>query len=107
MTITLDNLTVIQRELIKEVKRGQRVSVELSQKLFENPLEQTIQNNIIYLSRTKDSNVSIDRLVGVYAGRVTKYHHQISQPYIFIKSQENKRVYGVPLVFVKRYKRLK
>lgn len=107
MAITLDDLTDTQRKLIREVKRGEKISVELSQRLFENNLRQTLQNNTVYLSKTKDSNVSIDKIVGKYGGRVIKYHYQVSQPYIFILSQKNKKLYGLPLIFVESYKTAK
>lgn len=106
-SITLDDLTHTQRKLYREVKRGERLSVKLSKRLYENPLEQTIRNNIVYLSDTRDSGVSTQNIVGKYGGIVIKYYHQVWQPYILILPQENKRLYGFPLRFVRSYKRLK
>ena len=106
-TIRIEDLTKTQISLITELKRRDKVSVKLSRNLFEKRLDQTLQNRVIYLNSTKNnSDTSLDKIVGVYCGKVTKYYNHMAQQYIFVMSKENKIVYGIPLVFVKDYKKL-
>lgn len=107
MKITIEDLTQTQKKLIKELKRRDKVCIRFSRNLFEKRLDQTLQNKVIYLNSTKsNSNTSLDKIVGVYSGRVTKYYNRMAQQYIFVMSKENQIVYGIPLVFVRSYEKI-